>query len=490
MRLQQQGAPTAGTAAAAAPVLTPAGLAILVACQILPQVDFSIVNVALDPIGRSLGSTAQGLVLVVAFYALAFAVLLAAGGRLGDRYGRKRMLLIGMVGFGLASGLCGLADTLPMMLAGRLLQGGFGALLMPQILATIHAGLHGARHRRAVGLYTAVAGLSVAIGQILGGWIVSADVYGLGWRLGFFVNLPIGGLALVLALRHVPETRGGQAPALDMRGMWLLAVLLLCLLLPVALGGTWPAVDWLLVALLPAGIALWRVESRLETRGGRPLLPPSLLRAHLAPTGFLAQAAVTFCYAGFLFVTALCLQHSLGFSPRQSGDSFGSLGVMFFLGSLLSKRLDNGPGFVLGALLTLSGFVAACGLLQCLGRDLQVPQLMFATGLVGLGNAFMLSAAYRIILAHIGAHHAGEASVAVSTIQQACYGLGTAAAAALYGRGLPLGYAGAFTITALSLCAVLLGVAGVVWLGHRSGRCRRGPVLREESMVSGFGDHS
>ena len=467
MRLQQQ--PVQGSATMAA-TLSPAGLGVLVACQILPQIDFSIVNVALDPIGHSLGAAANGLVLVVAFYALAFATLLAAGGRLGDRYGRKRLLLAGIAGFGLASGLCGLAGSLPMMLFGRLLQGACGALLMPQILATIHASLHGPRHRRAVGIYTAIGGLSVAIGQILGGWLVSADFFGLGWRLGFFVNLPICAAALILALRNVPDSRGAELRSLDFCGMGLFAAFLLCLLLPVAIGGAWPAMHWLLLGLVPAGLALWRVESALEARGERPLMPPSLFRVPGAPAGFLAQAAVTFCYSGFLFVTALCLQRNIGFSPQQSGDSFGSLGLMFFLGSMIGKRQDNGQAFVLGAIVTVAGFAGCSGYLYAYGRDLHLWQMMLGTGLVGLGNAFMLTSAYRIILSNIGAQHAGEASAAVSTMQQGCYALGTAVAATFFGRMLGQGYPTAFMATMGALCLILLVVAALVWQRQRPSR--------------------
>lgn len=138
--------------------LSPLGLGILVTGQLLTQLDFSIVNVALDRIGTTLATDATGLVLVVACYGVSFATLIGAGGRLGDRYGRKRLFLIGAAGFCLASLLCGQATGLLPMLAGRLLQGVFGALLMPQILATIHASLHGPRHSSAVGIYTAVPG--------------------------------------------------------------------------------------------------------------------------------------------------------------------------------------------------------------------------------------------------------------------------------------------------------------------------------------------
>lgn len=438
------------------PSLSMFGLAILVIGQILPQMDFSIVNVALDQIGVSLRIGATGLVLVVAFYALAFAIFLAAGGRLGDRYGRKRILLIGITGFFVASAICGLATDLITMLLGRSLQGAFGALLLPQILATIHATLKGKHHSRAVGIYTAVAGLSVAVGQILGGWIVSSDLFGLGWRLGFFVNLPLCVLVLGLAAFSLPETCAAEPKSLDVRGMILFAAFLLCLLLPLALGAEWHAMRWLLLGLPPTGIALWYVETGLEAVGGRPLLPPSLFRTPLVSVGFLAEASVTFCYSGFLFVTALCLQSEIGFTPLQSGNSFCSLGLMFFLGSLLSKHVENRRAFVLGSLLTILGFVACSWTLHAHGMALQVSQILAATGLVGLGNAFMLTSAFRIALSNVSQHHAGEASAVISTVQQGCFALGTALAGAIYNIFLKLGYSMAFGITIFVPCSLIL----------------------------------
>ena len=459
--------------------LSPLGLGLLVTGQLLTQLDFSIVNVALDRIGTSLATNATGLVLVVACYGVSFATLLGAGGRLGDRYGRKRLFLIGAGGFCLASMLCAVADSLLPMLAGRLLQGLFGALLMPQILATIHATLHGPRHSRAVGVYTAIAGLSVVIGQVLGGWLVSADLFELGWRLGFFVNLPVCVLVVGLGIFFIPETRGSGAPSTDAAGMVLFALLLLCLLVPVSLGANWPALRWLALGLPPAGIALLRVEARREAAGGRPLLPPSLFRAPVVATGFLAEASVTFCYAGYLFVTALCLQSEVGFSPLRSGDGFCGLGVAFFLGSLVSKQLGEHLGnhrtFALGTGLTAAGILATLWGVRALGLSLGVVHVVAASALVGLGNSLMLTSAYRIALAHVPQRHAGEASVALTTVQQGCFALGTAFAGAVYAGLLPSGYAWAYAGSAFSLCALLAIIAGVVVHSRARGNAGRRP---------------
>lgn len=248
--------------------------------------------------------------------------------------------------------------------------------------------------------------------------------------------------------------------------MTLFALFLLCLLLPVALGTDWPALRWLALGLPPAGIALWQVEARREAQGGRPLLPPSLLRTPMVATGFLAETAVTFCYAGYLFITALCLQSAVGFSPLRSGDGFCGLGAMFFLGSLVSKPLGERFGnyrlFALGAGLSAAGLLATLWALHAFGSSLSVVHIVTASSLAGLGNAFMLTSAYRIALARVEKHHAGEASVALTTVQQGCFALGTAFAGTIYADLLPSGYVLAYAGSALSLCLLLAIAAGVV----------------------------
>ncbi|ELR64412.1 Major facilitator superfamily [Photobacterium marinum] len=441
------------------------GLLLLVAGQLLPQIDFSIVNVALDVMGDTLNTNETGLVLIVALYGLSFATLIATGGRLGDRYGRKRLFMLGVVGFCIASVVCGLATDIIPMLIGRLLQGICGALLMPQILATIHATLKGERHSRAVGIYTSVAGLSVVIGQLLGGWLVSADLFGLSWRIAFFVNIPVCLLILGLGFFIIPETRSENQPHMDTSGITLFALFLLCLLLPIAMGEHWPQLWWLLLGLLPTGVGLWTVEKRKENAGEQPLFPLSLFKTPSVITGFIGEAAVTFTYPGYLFVTALCLQSKLHFNPLQSGNTFMALGIMFFVGSLLSKpmsqRLGNHRSYVVGTGLSFLGFVVTITLFWSFKSTLHVWSLIVATGLVGLGNAMMLTSAFRIALSQVGKHHASEASSALITVQQGCFAIGTAFSGAIYAAMLSHGYLVAIA-TSIGVLSALLLVIGVV----------------------------
>lgn len=454
--------------------LSVTGLMALVIGQLLPQIDFSIVNVALEVMGQSLHTNAAGLVLIVSLYGLSFAALITTGARLGNRYGRKKVFLIGVAGFCIASAVCGIATGLMSMLLGRWFQGVFAALLLPQILATIHATLEGEPHRRAVGIYTAVAGLAVVIGQVLGGWLVSANLWDLSWRVAFFINIPLCVLILLVGSRVIPETQAETAQPMDIGGIcWFVSSLSL-LLVPVTLGREWPYLWWLIIGVLPSAYLLWRFESAQEKSGRFPILPPSLFKKPLVVHGFISEATVTFTYPGYLFVTALCLQNAFGFSPRQSGNTFIALGMLFFLGSLLSKPLSNKLGdttsYLIGALFTVVGFGITIMLIQNNPQELSYYQLWCGTGAVGLGNALMLTSAFRITLVSVDKQHAGEASSALVTIQQGCFALGTAFAGSVYAAMSSHGYS-AITLTLALLSILLMSVGGInAWYTYRRTR--------------------
>lgn len=444
--------------------LSSLGVLLLVAGQILPQINFSIINVALDVIGKALKTDATGLILIVALYGLSFAALIATGGRLGDKYGRKRLFMIGTAGFCIASAICGFATDIISMLSGRLLQGFFAALLLPQILATIHTTLEGERHRYAVGLYTAIAGLSVVLGQVIGGWLVSANLWGCGWRIAFFINIPVGIIIFMACYFVIPETKSDEEQHMDMGGVTLLLLCLSFIMIPVSLGKHWPELWWLLPAALPCGILLWHVEKSHEIAGRKAILPPSLFKTPMVINGFISEMAVTFTYPGYLFVSALCLQSELGFTPFESGNTFIALGTLFFIGSLLSKPLSRRIGDVksysIGAALTVTGFLATVYLFHKFKFDLTFYHLWIATGVIGLGNSIMLTSAYRLALSRVGKHHASEASSALATVQQGCFALGTAFAGAIYSFTLSQGFLNAITISIsmLSLLVIFVSV--------------------------------
>lgn len=170
-----------------------AGLILLLTGQMLPMIDTSITNVALDAITHSLHATATELELIVALYGVAFAVCLALGSKLGDNFGRRRLFMWGVASFGLASLLCGMAGNIEQLLAARIVQGAGAALIMPQILATLHVTLKGTAHAKAISLFGGIGGIAFIVGQMGGGWLVSADIAGLGWRNAFYQRADLSG---------------------------------------------------------------------------------------------------------------------------------------------------------------------------------------------------------------------------------------------------------------------------------------------------------
>jgi MFS family permease len=207
-------------------------LALVLMGFILSVLDFFIVNVALPTMGRDLHASVTSLELVVSGYGITYALLLVLGGRLGDAVGRRRLFLGGMAAFTLTSLMCGVAPTATVLIAARAMQGSAAAFMVPQVLATIQATTAGPARARAVGFYSAAAGLAMVAGQLLGGAIVSADIAGTGWRGIFLVNVPIGAVVFTLARRAVPENRSDNPAPIDAVGTLLLATTLVCLLVP------------------------------------------------------------------------------------------------------------------------------------------------------------------------------------------------------------------------------------------------------------------
>lgn len=422
--------------------LTAAGLILLVAGQLMPQMDFSIVNVALDAISVSLDANKTQLGLVVSLYGLAFAVSLAMSGRMGDRYGRKKLFMYGIASFAVASFLCGLAPSIYLLIAARILQGVAAAMLMPQILATIHVTLKGERHSRAIGIYGSVGGLSFVIGQILGGWLVSANLFDLGWRSIFYVNLPICALILYFGQKWIPETKETSSLSLDWGGMALLGVIVILLLTSISAGPElgWNWLTWsLLIVTLPLMVLLWKIEGNKESKQQTPLIPPSLLKRPKIILGCSSLVLQVASFGGYMFVVALTLQSGFHLSSQDSGNAFVGLGLSFFLGSLyagkLVKRFPNlgFSGVILcGSILNLSGYAMLYWIISGHTHDLTPWTLLLPMLVIGFGNAFAVNSALRIGLSDIPAQFAGVGSAFMTTLQQTSIALGTAICAAFF----------------------------------------------------------
>ncbi|QQE40779.1 MFS transporter [Enterobacter asburiae] len=410
-----------------------AGLILLLTGQMLPMIDTSITNVALDAITHSLNATATELELIVALYGVAFAVCLALGSKLGDNFGRRRLFMWGVASFGLASLLCGMAGNIEQLLAARIVQGAGAALIVPQILATLHVTLKGTAHAKAISLFGGIGGIAFIVGQMGGGWLVSADIAGLGWRNAFFINVPICLVVLALSRHFVPETRRETPSRIDWTGTVLLAIILCCLLFPMALGPQWHW-SWplkvMLVAIIPLSWLTALNARKKERENAHPLIPPRLLQLRSVRFGILIAMLFFSVWSGFMFCMALTMQTGLGMAPWQSGNSFIALGVTYFISAWFAPRLiarySTSTILLTGLAIQIAGLLALIATFRVWGMENTALTLAPATGLVGYGQALIVNSFYRIGMRDIQPDDAGAASAILSTLQQAALGLGPA----------------------------------------------------------------
>jgi EmrB/QacA subfamily drug resistance transporter len=426
--------------------------------------DVSIVNVALPSIEREFGVSAGTVQWVVSGYALAFGLALVPAGRLGDTIGRRRMFLIALSAFVLTSALTGAAQTTGWLLAARLLQGVAGGMLIPQNVGLIQDMFRGAERARAFGVLGSIVGLSTATGPVVGGLILDLAGNQDGWRWVFYVNVPIGLVALVLAARLVParSTAGTRGTHLDLVGSLLLGAGVLGLLLPVVStesgGAGW--MWWLFVpaALLLAAFARWEV--RTAGRGRAPLLDPQLARTAGFPTGS-AIALVYFTgFTGIWVVLALFFQDGLGYSPLRSGLAV----TPFALGSAVSAVFAGRAVPRFGRWLNVSGLLAAAVgmaatalVLRGVGGDAAAWAAATPLLVAGLGSGMVVSPNTTLTLESVPTQMAGAAGGALQTAQRIGAAMGTALLATVYYHALTSGGRDYGTaVSAALLCAACL----------------------------------
>jgi MFS family permease len=325
-------------------------LAVLLAGQFMALLDVTIVNVAMPTIGRTLHASGTELQLIVSGYTVSYAMLLITGARLGDLRGRRNLFVAGVAVFTLASAVCGFAPNAGVLIAARFVQGAGAAATMPQIMSTIQARFAGPARARALSAYSAVLASGFVAGQVVGGLLVNANLFGSQWRPVFLVNVPIGLAVLALAPRFIPRDElvgsggagsGGRA-RLDLAGLAIAVPAVFAIVLPLMLGHQehWPA--WLL-ACIGAGLVLAAafvaVERRVAARGGHPLLDLRVLTVPGLGSGLAAMLLLMATYGGFLFALALLLQGGLGDSALRAGLTFAPSALLFGLCGFFWNRL-------------------------------------------------------------------------------------------------------------------------------------------------------
>ncbi|MGH6643162.1 MAG: MFS transporter, partial [Bradyrhizobium sp.] len=311
-------------------------LAIVVSAQFMFGVDAFIVNVAIPTIAVELSASVAQIEAVIAIYLIAYATLVVTGGRLGDIYGTRNVFISGVLGFTVTSLWCGLAQSGPELIVARLAQGATAALMVPQVLATIHLLFADGARGRAFGIYGIVLGLAGAAGFLLGGILVTSDLVGLGWRAVFFVNVPFGAIIIGAAARLMPVVPRRAGTRLDIPGAVVLFIGLLCLIGPLLFGHDlhWSPWVWLVMA---AGVAIiagfLRFERSVARRGGMPLIDLSLLLDTAFMRGLAAVFFFFFANLSFYLIMTMFMQRALHIPPLQAGLVFIPLALTFVIAS-------------------------------------------------------------------------------------------------------------------------------------------------------------
>ncbi|MEV7616807.1 MFS transporter [Streptomyces sp. NPDC089799] len=423
--------------------------------------DSTVVNVALPRIGEDLGADMAALQWTVNAYLLTLAGLILVGGALGDRYGRRRIFVLGVVWFAAGSLLCGLAPNTGVLIAARALQGIGGALLTPGSLAIIQGSLHPDDRGRAVGLWSGLGGVGAAVGPFLGGWLVD----GPGWRWVFLLNVPLAAVCVPVALRHVPETRDPQATGrFDVAGAVLGAASLglVTYALIEANDASGPV-----IGAAVAGVLLGVAFVVVERRRAEPMLPPEIFRSRQFTAVNLVTLAVYAALGGFFFLSVLQLQVVSGYSALEAGASLLPVTVIMLLLSARSGELAEriGPRIPL----TVGPLVSAAGMLLMVraGPDASyLTDVLPAMTVLGLGLVALVAPLTSAVLASVDPGRAGLASGINNAAARAAGLLAVAALPLLSGMGpeayrSPPEFDAAFA-RAMAWCAGLLVLGAVL----------------------------
>jgi MFS family permease len=448
-------------------------LAIVIAAQFMFGVDVFIVNVAIPTIATELHAGPAEVESVIAIYLIAYATLIVTGGRLGDIHGTKPVFLAGVLGFTLTSLWCGLARSGPELIVARLAQGATAALMVPQVLATLHLLFADSARSRAFAIYGIVLGLSGAAGFMLGGILVTLDIAGLGWRTVFFVNVPFGLLILGAAIRIMPSVPRRSGTRLDGLGAIVLFAGLLCLIGPLLFGHDLNWSPWVFV-VMAAGVAIVaffpRLERAVAARGGMPLVDLALMSDAAFLRGLCAAFFFFFANLSFYLIMTIYMQKTLHIPPLDAGLVFVPLTLTFVGASRYSgvRAKQRGISVLIEGCATQIAGLAALALTVATIDTPSALTIALVLAIFGFGQGLVMAPLSSTVLATVKPHSAGSGSGMYGTTVQIANAAGVAAIGAVYFAVESVGTARhavfvAFTMFALS---IVTSVAFLSWMRH------------------------
>ncbi|MET9510122.1 MFS transporter [Streptomyces flavidovirens] len=406
-------------------------LAIVMTAAFMDLVDVTIVNIAIPSIRQDLGATFGAIQWITAGYALAFAAGLITGGRLGDIYGRKRLFLIGIGGFTLASALCGFAGNADILVASRILQGAMAALMVPQVLSIVHATFPAHERGKVFGLFGAIIGLGAVSGPMLGALLTEWNLFGLEWRPIFLINLPVGIAGLILGIRFISESKAPKALRLDLVGVALATLGLLMLIYPLIRGEEldWPLWGHLSMIGSLAVLAVFVAYERYKTRkDGSPLVELSLFKVKSFAAGIAVQLTFGVALGIFFLVWTLYMQIGLGWSVLRAGTTGipFSIAVSLAAGISVQKLVPRFGRKVLqaGALTMAAGLLLYIWEADRYGMAIHSWQMALPLVVMGLGMGLIVAPLTDVVLSEVPRQHAGSASGLINTMGQMGNALG------------------------------------------------------------------
>ena len=440
-------------------------LAVLLTGIFLIVLDFFVVNVALPSVQQDLDADATALQWLVAGYALTFGGLLLVASRMADRWGRRRMFVLGTGLFVLSSAVCGFAPDVDTLLVARLVQGASAAAVAPTVLALIGDVYAGPARVRALGAYATVMGVAAASGQLIGGLLIHLDIAGSGWRSIFLVNVPIGIAALVAAPKLLPETRVA-APRPDAVESLLVVGALTAIVLPLVQGQGqgWPLWTWVTLggAAVLASLAGLR-GAALRRSGIAPLVDLAPMRSRPVGAGQLGQFLLFTGMAAYFLVLALYLQDGRGLGPLESGTVFTAVALPYMLGTRNAARVLGRFGARAGIVAAALAFGAGHALLLAavaeIGVGGSVLWLVPGLALGGLGMGVTLSGLIGTVMVSVEPQHAGTVSGTSSTLQQVANAVGVALVGVIFFGRLDEGMVTAFEASLVYLVGTTVAVA-------------------------------
>jgi EmrB/QacA subfamily drug resistance transporter len=408
--------------------------AVVLAANVMDLMDATIVNVAGPSIRRALGGSASTLLWLPAGYTLAFAVFLITGARLGDMFGRRRLFLIGSAGFTLMSAACSAAPSMAALIAFRVLQGSFGALMIPQGFGMLKETFDEDEMSKVFGAFGPMMGLSMLAAPVLAGALVEANLWGIGWRLVFLINVPIGIATFTGAFRVLPRTIAHPGIRFDTVGMVLIGAALTAIIYPLIQGRAagWPA--WTFVTLAAGVVLLGTFVLWERRRRAAPLIEPGLLTNRTYTSGILVALAYFGAFGGLLLCVSLFGQLGEGFSPIHAGLTLTAMVVGLIVGMVSGFALVGRLGrhlLHLGVAVIAAGTVVLA-LTVTGAHSASTWDLAPSLFLIGLGAGASLGQLFDFILAGVSMDEVGSASGVLEAVQQLSSAIGVAALGTIF----------------------------------------------------------